>query len=270
MTLKVATFNVNNVNKRLAPLLTWLARASPDVVCLQETKAENATFPAGALREAGYGAIWHGERSWNGVAILARDGTPIETRRGLPGDDSDKQCRYLEAAVRGVLVGCLYLPNGNPQPGPKFRYKLAWFERLAAHAADLRATGHPVILAGDYNVVPTDLDVYNPRSRTYAKNALLQPEPRAAYQRLLDAGWLDAIRARHPAEPVFTFWDYLRDAWPRNSGLRLDHLLLSESLAPRLADAGVDSWVRALPEASDHAPAWVTLEEAGQDGYEGG
>jgi len=265
MTLKVATFNVNNVNKRLAPLLAWLARASPDVVCLQETKAENAAFPARALREAGYGAIWDGERSWNGVAILARGGAPIETRRGLPGDASDKQCRYIEAAVRGVLVGCLYLPNGNPQPGPKFRYKLVWFERLAAHAASLRATGHPVILAGDYNVVPTDLDVYNARSRTYAKNALLQPEPRAAYQRLLDAGWLDAIRARHPAQPMFTFWDYLREAWPRNAGLRLDHLLLSESLAPRLADAGVDTWVRALPDASDHAPAWVTLEETVED-----
>jgi len=189
MTLKVATFNVNNVNKRLAPLLAWLARAAPDVVCLQETKAENAAFPARALRQAGYGAIWDGERSWNGVAILAKDGVPIETRRRLPGDDSDKQCRYLEAAVRGLLVGCLYLPNGNPQPGPKFHYKLAWFERLAAHAATLRATGHPVILAGDYNVVPTDLDVYNARSRTYARNALLQPAPRAAYQRLLDAGY---------------------------------------------------------------------------------
>jgi exodeoxyribonuclease-3 len=259
--LKVATFNVNNINKRLTALLAWLGRASPDVVCLQETKSENAVFPAAALRDAGYAAIWHGERSWNGVAILAKGVAPIETRRWLPGDAGDKQCRYLEAAVQGVLIGCLYLPNGNPHPGPKFRYKLAWFERLVAHAATLRATGHPVVLAGDYNVVPTDFDVYNPRSRTYAKNALLQPEPRAAYQRLLAAGWRDAIRARHPDEPMFTFWDYLRDAWPRNAGLRLDHLLLSESLAPHLADGGVDTWVRALPEASDHAPAWVTLQQ---------
>ena len=259
---KVATYNVNNIKKRLAPLLEWLGRAPPDVVCLQETKVENPVFPVAALRAAGYAAIYHGERSWNGVAILAKGAAPIETRRSLPGDPGDKQCRYLEAAVQGVLIGCLYLPNGNPQPGPKFGYKLAWFERLIAHARGLRATGHPVVLAGDYNVVPTDLDVYNARSRTYATNALLQPEPRAAYQRLLAEGWLDAIRAHHPNEPMFTFWDYLRDAWPRNAGLRLDHLLLSESLAPRLEEAGVDTWVRGLPEASDHAPAWVTLRPA--------
>jgi len=261
--LKVATFNINNVNKRLEPLLLWLDRAAPDVVCLQETKSEDPNFPVRALRDKGYQGIFHGERSWNGVAILARGAAPIETRRGLPGDPSDKQCRYLEAAVRGVLVGCLYLPNGNPQPGPKFRYKLAWFERLRAHAAALRATGHPVVLAGDYNVVPTDLDIYNPRSSTYARNALLQPEPRAAYQQLLSEGWLDALRELHPSTPLFTFWDYLRNARSRNAGLRLDHLLLSESLAPRLDEGGVDTWVRDLPDASDHAPAWITLREDG-------
>jgi exodeoxyribonuclease-3 len=258
--LKVATFNVNDINKRLGPLLAWLARASPDIVCLQETKVENAVFPARALREAGYAGLWHGERSWNGVAILSKGYAPIEIRRSLPGDATDKQCRYLEAAVQGILVGCLYVPNGNPQPGPKFRYKLAWLERFIAHAATLAATGHPVVLAGDYNVVPTDFDIYNPRSRTYVGNALLQPEPRASYQRLLADGWLDAIRASHPSEPMFTFWDYLRDAWSRNAGLRLDHLLLSKSLAPRLDEAGVDAWVRAVDGASDHAPAWVTLQ----------
>ena len=256
--LKLATFNINNLVRRLPVLLRWLEEASPDVVCLQETKVTDAGFPIAAIRAAGYGARWHGQPSWNGVAILARGTDPIETRRGLPGDPADLQSRYLEAAVHGVLVGCLYLPNGNPQPGPKFQYKLAWFERLLAHARGLVDSGHPVALAGDYNVVPTDFDIYDPR--TWLTNALLQPEPRAAYQRLLAQGWLDALRALHPDEQIFTFWHYLRQRWQRNAGLRLDHILLSPSLAPRLTEASVDRWARALPDASDHAPVWVTLD----------
>jgi exodeoxyribonuclease-3 len=256
--LKIATFNVNHVARRIRPLLAWLEKEAPDVVCLQETKVADAEFPIAPLRALGYGARWHGERSYNGVAILAKGCDPVETRRGLPGDDADEQPRYLEAAVRGVIVGCLYLPNGNPQPGPKFAYKLRWFERLLGHAQALWDTGHPVVLAGDYNVVPTDeLDVYDPKS--WKKNALFQPAPRAAWQRLLAQGWTDALRARYPDERVYTFWDYFRDHWPRNRGLRLDHLLLSASVAPRMLDAGVDAWVRGLPDASDHAPVWVTL-----------
>jgi exodeoxyribonuclease-3 len=241
----------------LQPFLAWLRRESPDVVCLQELKENQADFPRHEIEAEGYGAIWCGERSWNGVAILARGAQPIETRRRLPGDDGDKQCRYIEAAVSGILVGCLYLPNGNPQPGPKFRYKAAWFERFLTHAQALHDSGHPVVLAGDYNVVPTDFDIYNPRS--WRTNALLQPEPRAQYQRLLAQGWLDTIRARHPEERVYTFWHYLRESWPRDAGLRLDHILLSPTLQPRLQDAGVDRWPRALPDTSDHAPAWITL-----------
>jgi exodeoxyribonuclease-3 len=255
--VKIATFNINNVNSRLSNLVAWLAAAKPDVVCLQELKATDAAFPVAAFEEAGYGAIWLGQPSWNGVAILARGPKPVLTRRHLPGDPSDKQSRYIEAAVQGVLIGCLYLPNGNPQPGPKFAYKLAWFERLIAHASELHATGLPVILAGDYNVVPTDADIYP--SKSWAKDALLQPESRAAYRRLLDQGWTDALRARHPTEPIYTFWDYKRDRWPRDAGLRLDHLLLSPVLAKRLVDAGVDRDVRGEPHASDHAPVWVVL-----------
>jgi exodeoxyribonuclease-3 len=209
-----------------------------------------------ALADAGYGAIWCGEASWNGVAILARGTTPIETRRALPGQERDTQARYIEAAVSGILVGNLYLPNGNPIKGPKFRYKLAWFESLIAHARDLHATGHPVVLAGDYNVVPTDEDIYSPRS--WVRNALLQPASRACYQRLLAQGWLDALRARHP-ERIYTFWDYFREHWERDAGLRIDHLLLSPALAPRLTSAGVHRWVRGEPQASDHAPTWITL-----------
>src|SRR4051812_27939601 len=252
--MKIATFNVNGIGSRQKHLLQWLEKEAPDVVCLQELKALDTALPVKGINDAGYGALWRGQRSWNGVAILAKGVDPILCRRELPGDPSDEQSRYLEAAVRGVIIGCLYLPNGNPQPGPKFTYKLAWFERLIAHARGLHDSGHPVALVGDYNVVPTDLDIYKSKTRSWSKNALLQPEPRACYQRLLSQGWTDALRARHPDQPQFTFWDYLRGAWERDAGLRLDHLLLSPALAPRLVDAGVDRWVRALPEASDHAP----------------
>ncbi len=258
--MKIATFNINNVNARLANLLDWLAAAGPDVVCLQELKAADDAFPAAALREAGYGAVWHGQQTWNGVAILARDAEPVLTRTGLPGDPADRQSRYIEAAVAGVLIGCLYAPNGNPQPGVKFDYKLAWLDRLARHAAQLLAAGVPVVLAGDYNVVPTDADIYPTKS--WSKDALLQPESRAAFRDLLAQGWTDAIRALHPDAPSYTFWDYKRDRWPRDAGLRLDHLLLSPDLAARLCAAGVDRRVRGEPGASDHAPAWIVLEAA--------
>jgi exodeoxyribonuclease-3 len=258
--VRIATFNVNGINGRLERLLEWLEETQPDVACLQELKAPQDKFPEAAIAKAGYGAIWHGQSRWNGVAILARGCDPVETRRGLPGDPDDTHSRYIEAAVNGVLVGCLYLPNGNPQPGPKFDYKLRWFERLNAHAAELIATGLPVVLAGDYNVVPTDFDIYNTRS--WKDDALLQPEPRAAYAELLAQGWTDAIRALHPDEPIYTFWDYFRNAWGRNAGLRIDHLLLSPVAAERLRAAGVDRAVRAREKASDHAPAWVELADA--------
>ena len=256
--MKIATYNVNGIKARLPNLLEWLAREQPDVACLQELKALDAAFPEAELREAGYHAIWKGQRSWNGVAILARGAAPVEIRRELPGDPADEQSRYLEAAVDGLVVACLYLPNGNPQPGPKFDYKLAWFERLIAHAAAHCASDHPVLMCGDYNVVPTDHDIYNPRS--WLKDALLQPESRAAYERLLAQGWTDALRHLHPEEKVFTFWDYFRKHWESNSGLRIDHLLLNPRLAPCLVEAGVDAWVRGQPHASDHAPTWVRLD----------
>ncbi|SDK09249.1 exodeoxyribonuclease III [Pseudomonas indica] len=259
-TLKIATFNINGIRSRLPALLEWLEREAPDVACLQELKAPDTAFPIDAIQAAGYGAIWQGQPSWNGVAILAKRAEPLEIRRGLPGMEDDSHSRYLEAAVQGVIVASLYLPNGNPQPGPKFDYKLAWFERLIAHAAGLLESGHPVVLAGDFNVVPTDEDIYNPRS--WLKDALLQPESRACYQRLLAQGWTDAIRARYPDERIYTFWDYFRQHWEKNSGLRIDHLLLSPDLAPRLRDAGVDRWVRGQPHASDHAPTWITLERS--------
>ena len=256
--MKIATFNVNGIKTRLPNLLEWLGREQPDVTCLQELKTLDGMFPHEALAEAGYLSLWKGQRSWNGVAILARGIQPVEVRRELPGDPLDEHARYLEAAVDGVIVACLYLPNGNPQPGPKFQYKLAWFERLIAHARTLYDCGHPVVMAGDYNVVPTDFDIYNPRS--WLKDALLQPESRECYARLLAQGWVDAIRHLHPAEPIFTFWDYFRKHWDRNAGLRIDHLLLNRTLAPCLAEAGVDRWVRGQEKASDHAPAWITLD----------
>ena len=258
MSLRIATFNVNGIQTRLPHLLQWLQREQPDIACLQELKATDAAFPAAAIEHAGYGALWHGQARWNGVAILARGQTPLLSRRGLPGDPRDDQARYLEAVAHGIIVGCLYLPNGNPQPGPKFDYKLAWMQRLHAHAAALLATGHPVVLAGDYNVVPTDaLDIYDPAS--WKKNALLQPDVRAAWFALLQQGWTDALRTLHPAQRIYTFWDHFRQHWPRDRGLRIDHLLLSPSLATRLQSAGVDRWVRGLERPSDHAPAWVTL-----------
>jgi exodeoxyribonuclease-3 len=258
--MRIATYNVNGVNGRLPVLLRWLAQTQPDVVCLQELKASDEKFPQGAIEDAGYEAIWHGQKSWNGVAILSRVGTPVETRRGLPGDPQDSHSRYIEAAVNGILIGGLYLPNGNPRPGPKFDYKLAWFERLIAHAAELIAADMPIVLAGDYNVMPTERDVYKPERWT--EDALFAPEVRAAFFRLLDQGWTDALRTIHPDETIYTFFDYFRNAYARNAGLRIDHLLLSPTLAPRLIDAQVDRDVRGWEKTSDHAPVWIELADA--------
>jgi exodeoxyribonuclease-3 len=258
--MKIATFNVNGINGRLDVLLRWLEETQPDVACLQELKAPDERFPMAAIRNLGYGAVWHGQKSWNGVAILTRGCDPVETRRGLPGDREDSHSRYIEAAVNGVLIGCLYLPNGNPAPGPKFEYKLKWFERLTAHAAGLLATGAPVILAGDYNVMPTDLDVYAPER--WLDDALFRPEVRDAYARLVAQGWSDALRALHPGERIYTFWKYFRNAFARDAGLRLDHFLLSPSIADRLKRANVDRGVRGWEHSSDHAPVWVVRKSA--------
>ena len=257
--MRVATFNINDINKRLPNLLNWLRSERPDVVCLQELKAADTAFPLPAIEAAGYGAVWQGERSWNGVAILARGATPVLTRQALPGDPADRQARYIEAAVSGILIASIYLPNGNPHPGPKFAYKLQWFERLIAHAASLIAAAIPVIIAGDYNVVPTEADIY--AGHHEQTNALLQPESRAAFQRLLAQGWTDALRRQPPSGPLWTFWGYLRHRWPNDKGMRLDHLLLSPALAPQLATAGVSRMVRGEPGASDHAPAWIELDQ---------
>ena len=258
--MKIATFNINNINKRLANLLGYLRAAKPDVVCLQELKAADREFPKAAIEKLGYGAVWRGEKSWNGVAILARDGEPVVTRTELPGDAGDRQSRYIEAAVNGVLIASLYAPNGNPQPGPKFNYKLAWMDRLAAHAQELIAAGVPVVLAGDYNVVPTPRDIYPTKS--YDRDALLQPASRARYAEILRQGWRDAIRALHPDEPMYTYWSYLRERWRRDAGLRIDHLLLSPQAAERLVAGGVDRAWRGKESASDHAPAWIELRES--------
>ena len=257
--MKIATYNVNGINGRLPVLLRWLAEAEPDIVCLQELKAPDEKFPAAAIEVAGYEAIWHGQKSWNGVAILSRVGTPVETRRDLPGAPDPSQSRYIEAAVNGVLVAGLYLPNGNPRPGPRFEYKLAWFEQLLLHAEALLATKAPVVLAGDFNVMPTDLDVYKPER--WLDDALFAPEVRAAYARLIDQGWTDALRTLHPGEVIYTFWDYFRNAYARNAGLRIDHLLLSPALAGRLTDAKVDAHVRGWEKTSDHAPVWIELSD---------
>jgi exodeoxyribonuclease-3 len=256
--VKVATFNINNINKRLDNLLAWLKKEQPDVVSLQELKAEQGAFPREAVRSLGYEAVWEGERSWNGVAILARNQTPLVTRSTLPGDPQDPQARSLEAAVQGILVTSIYLPNGNPQPGPKFNYKLAWLERLITHAAGLIAAGIPVVLAGDYNVVPTPQDIYPTRSLD--NNALIQPESRQAFARLLEQGWTDALRKLCPAGPLWTFWDYEYQRWEKDKGMRLDHLLLSPPISNKLVGGGVDRWVRGEENASDHAPAWVLLD----------
>ena len=257
--MKIATYNVNGVNGRLDVLLRWLSEARPDIVTLQELKAPQERFPAEAIAAAGYEAIWHGQKSWNGVAILSRCGTPIETRRGLPGDPDPSQSRYIEAAVAGVVIAGLYLPNGNPRPGPRFDYKLAWFDRLHAHAADLLASKAPVVLAGDFNVMPTELDVYKPER--WVDDALFAPEVRAAYAALVAQGWTDAIRALHPGERIYTFWKYWRGAFERDAGLRIDHLLLSPVIAKRLVAAGVDREPRGWDKTSDHAPAWIELKD---------
>ena len=257
--MKIATYNVNGVNGRLLVLLDWLADEKPDVVCLQELKAPDEKFPEAAIREAGYGAIWLGQKSWNGVAILTRGVTPFETQRGLPGEPDQSQSRYIEASVKGILIGCIYLPNGNPAPGVKFDYKLAWFEALTNYAASLLARDVPVILAGDFNVMPTDLDVYKPES--WRDDALFRPEVRAAFQRLTSQGWTDALRSLHPNERIYTFWDYFRNAFARDAGLRIDHLLLSPGLQKRLIAAGVDREVRAKEKTSDHAPTWIELAD---------
>jgi exodeoxyribonuclease III len=258
--LKIATFNINNVNKRLENLLAWLAKTEPDVVCLQELKAEQQAFPAHAFRALGYNSVWQGERSWNGVAILARGYDPVLTRTCLPGNPEDSQARYIEAAVNGVLIASIYLPNGNPQPGPKFNFKLAWFQRLIAHAAALMAAGVPVVLAGDYNVVPTEQDIYPTRSLD--QNALIQPQSRQAFAQMLAQGWTDALRRLHPDGPLWTFWDYKRERWLADKGMRLDHLLLSPEISERLMNGGVDRWVRGEENASDHAPAWIALDRS--------
>ncbi len=255
--MKIATYNVNGINARLPVLLRWLEQSRPDVACLQELKAPQEKFPESAIREAGYGVIWHGQKSWNGVAILARGCEPAETQRGLPGDPDDLHSRYIEATVQDVLVGCLYLPNGNPAPGPRFDYKLRWFERFSQRAAELVRSGKPVVLAGDYNVIPTEIDVYKPER--WVDDALFRPETREAYQRLLAQGWTDALRAMHPGETLYTFWDFFRNAYARNAGLRIDHLLLNPAVTGRLSRSEVDRHVRGWDKSSDHAPTWVEL-----------
>ena len=257
--MKIATYNVNGVNGRLPMLLGWLEASRPDIVCLQELKAPDEKFPERAIRDLGYDAVWHGQKSWNGVAILSRVGEVCETRRGLPGDPDDSHSRYLEAAVGGILIGGLYLPNGNPRPGPKFDYKLRWFERLIAHAEGLLASKLPVLLMGDFNVMPTTRDVYKPER--WLDDALFAPEVRAAWFRLVEQGWLDALRHVHPDETIYTFWDYFRNAFARDAGLRIDHFLLSPPLAKRLVDAQVDREVRGWEKTSDHSPVWIELAD---------
>jgi exodeoxyribonuclease-3 len=259
--MRIVTYNVNGITARLPNLLRWLDESTPDVVCLQELKAPQEKFPELAIRAAGYGVIWHGQKSWNGVAILARGREPVEVRRALPGDSEDVHSRYIEARIDQIIVGCLYLPNGNPAPGPKFEYKLRWLERLTRHATELVANAAPVVLAGDYNVIPTERDVYKPER--WVDDALFRVEVREAYAQLLRQGWTDAIRALHPDAQIYTFWDYFRNAYQRDAGLRIDHLLLNPALAPRLEQAGVDRNVRGWEKASDHAPTWVNVRDGG-------
>ncbi len=255
--IRIATYNINGVVGRLSNLLHWLERTEPDVVCLQELKAPDARFPHEELKRAGYGAVWRGQSAFNGVAIIARGAEPLLSKRVLPGDPADKHSRYIEAAVQGILIGNLYAPNGNPQPGPKFDTKLRWLDRLTAHAAELMATGLPVVLAGDFNIVPTEADIYV--SSSWDKDALVQPQSRAAFQALLAQGWTDAVRAVHPEKTIYTFWDYKRYRWQRNAGLRIDHLLISPALKDRLQGATVDLTERGKPGSSDHAPVSIEL-----------
>ena len=257
--MRIATYNVNGINGRLPVLLRWLTETKPDIVCLQELKAPQEKFPEEAIINAGYNAIWHGQKSWNGVAILSRDAKPREVRRALPGDEEDSHSRYIEAEIGDIIIGCLYLPNGNPAPGPKFDYKLQWFERLTSHAAELFESDKPVILTGDYNVMPTELDVYKPER--WVDDALFRPETRSAFKKLVAQGWTDAIRKLYPDEVIYTFWDYFRNAYGRNAGLRIDHFLLSPQLNKRLVAGGVDRNVRGWEKTSDHAPVWIELKD---------
>jgi len=257
--MRIATYNVNSINVRLPSLVRWLGETTPDIVCLQELKAPQERFPHEAIRDAGYASIWHGQKSWNGVAILARGAEPVEVRRALPGDPDDEHSRYIEAHVRGITIGCLYLPNGNPAPGPKFDYKLRWLERLIVHAAELADSQAPVVLAGDYNVIPTERDVYKPER--WVDDALFRVETREAFGRLMKQGWTDALRTMHPDAQIYTFWDYFRNAFGRDAGLRIDHLLLNRAVKDRLLAAGVDRNVRGWEKASDHAPTWVELRD---------
>jgi len=256
--MRIATYNVNGINARLPRLLEWLDETKPDVACLQELKADGDKIPMKAIEEAGYGAIWHGQKGFNGVAILAKGQQPVERRRGLPDDPDETHSRYIEAEIGDVVIASIYLPNGNPQPGPKFEYKLAWMDRLIDHAVALLAEEKPVVLAGDYNVIPKDIDTFSVRAM--ANDALTQPGSRAALRRLTSQGWTDAIRVLHPEpERLYTFWDYQAGAWARDAGFRIDHLLLSPQAADRLVDADVDKAVRGREKASDHAPTWVEL-----------
>lgn len=257
--MKIATYNVNGINARLNVLTRWLQESAPDIVCLQELKAPQDKFPEQQLNDLGYAAIWNGQKSWNGVAILSKVGKPLEIRRTLPGDENDLHSRYIEAAINGIVVGCLYLPNGNPAPGPKFDYKLAWIERFIIHARSLIDVKAPVVLTGDYNVIPTDNDVYKPER--WLDDALFRPEVRAAFKDLLNQGWIDVIREQYPEEKIYTFWDYFRNAYARDAGLRIDHFLINKRVKKRLLQSGVDKQVRGWEKSSDHAPVWITLKE---------
>lgn len=256
--MKIATYNVNGIHARLPVLLRWLEETSPDVACLQELKTPQEKFPEAAIRDAGYHALWHGQKSWNGVAVLAKAAMPVESRRGLPGDPDDLHSRYLEARVGGLVVASIYLPNGNPAPGPKYDYKLRWFDRLHQHAAELLASGQPVVLTGDFNAIPTELDAY--KAERWVDDALFLPETRAAWAKLVGQGWTDALRQLHPGERIYTYWDYFRNAWGRDAGIRIDHFLLSPGVVPRLRAGGVDRVVRGWEKTSDHAPVWIELD----------
>lgn len=256
--MKIATYNVNSINARLPVVLRWLEESQPDVVCLQELKAIQENFPEAALLEAGYESVWHGQKSWNGVAILSRIGLPKETCRVLPGDPEDVHSRYIEAEINGILIGCLYLPNGNPAPGPKFDYKLSWMNRLLGHAQTLLRQGGPVILTGDFNIIPTEADVYRPER--WVNDALFRPETRAIFSALEEQGWTDAIRQIYPGQTIYTYWDYFRNAFGRDAGMRIDHFLLSPAVVPKLRAAGVDRDVRGWVKTSDHAPVWIEVE----------